>query len=156
MGIVSKNVNLILNIGPRADGTITEDETNVLLGKGKWLAINGEAIYGTRPWKIYGEGPTESASGEFKTQKPFTSKDIRFTTKGDTLYAITLLLPEASEAIAINALSSVSHNGAVTNIELIGSTQKVNWLQKKDALLIKPITNYPSEFAAAFRITLKK
>ena len=70
--IVSKNGNLLLNIGPRSDGTITDEETNVLLGTGKWLTVNGEAIYATRPWKVYGEGPTESANGEFKTQKPFT------------------------------------------------------------------------------------
>ena len=93
--IVSKNGNLLLNIGPKPDGTITDEETNVLLGTGKWLTINGEAIYGTRPWKIFGEGPTESASGSFADQKiPFTAKDIRFTTKGKTLYAITLGIPK--------------------------------------------------------------
>ena len=61
--IVSKNGNLLLNVGPRSDGTITEEETQTLLGTGEWLHVNGEAIYGTRPWKIFGEGPTESASG---------------------------------------------------------------------------------------------
>jgi len=154
--IVSKNGNLLLNIGPRSDGTITDEETNVLLGTGKWLAVNGEAIYATRPWKIYGEGPTESASGEFKTQTPFTSKDIRFTTKGDTLYAITLALPPAGEIVTIKSLSSIAGNGAVASVELIGGSQKVNWSQKKNALLIKPGGNYPSEYAAAYRITFKK
>jgi alpha-L-fucosidase len=154
--IVSKNGNLLLNIGPRSDGTITEEETNVLLGTGKWLAINGEAIYRTRPWKIYGEGPTESANGEFKTQKPFTEKDIRFTTKGDTLYAITLALPAPKESINISSLSPKNNNGAIANVELIGSNEKLNWSQKKDALIIKAPINYPSENAAAFRITFKK
>jgi len=60
--IVSKNGNLLLNIGPRSDGTITDEETQVLLGAGEWLRVNGEAIYGTRPWKIAGEGPTESVA----------------------------------------------------------------------------------------------
>jgi alpha-L-fucosidase len=154
--IVSKNGNLLLNIGPRSDGTITDEETNVLLSTGKWLAVNGEAIYGTRPWKKYGEGPTESASGEFKTQEPFTSKDIRFTTKGDTLYAITLLLPQRDETITIKSLSSMADNGTIANVELIGSMEKVNWSKKKDALIIKSVANYPSGYAAAFRITFKK
>ncbi|MEO6455336.1 MAG: alpha-L-fucosidase [Ginsengibacter sp.] len=154
--IVSKNGNLLINIGPRPDGTITDEETKVLLGTGKWLDVNGEAIYGTRPWRIYGEGPTESASGEFKTQKPFTSNDIRFTTKSDTLYAITLELPAPKESITITSLSSKSNNGIIANVELIGSTEKLNWSQTKNALAIKPPVNYPSENAAAFRITLKK
>ncbi|MEP6594547.1 MAG: alpha-L-fucosidase [Ginsengibacter sp.] len=154
--IVSKNGNLLLNIGPRSDGTITDEETNVLLGTGKWLTVNGEAIYGTRPWKTYGEGPTESASGEFKTQIPFSSKDIRFTTRGDTLYAITLALPPAGETVSIKSLSSIAGNGIVVSVELIGSMQKVNWSQKKDALLIKHGGSYSSDYAAAFRISFKK
>jgi alpha-L-fucosidase len=154
--IVSKNGNLLLNIGPRSDGTITDEETNVLLGTGKWLAVNGEAIYGTRPWKIYGEGPTESASGEFKTQKPFTAEDIRFTTKSDTLYAITLSLPAPKESVIIRSVSLKSNNGTIANVELTGSDEKLNWSQKKDALIIKPPAGYPSENAVAFRITFKK
>jgi alpha-L-fucosidase len=151
--IVSKNGNLLLNIGPRADGTITNEETEVLLGTGRWLDINGEAIYGTRVWKIFGEGPTESASGQFVDQKkPFTSKDIRFTTKGDTLYAITLGLPAANESITITSLSKKSGNGNIKNIELVGSDQKINWVQQNDKLVIKPVTAYPSLNAAAFRI----
>ncbi|MEP6950000.1 MAG: alpha-L-fucosidase [Ginsengibacter sp.] len=154
--IVSKNGNLLLNIGPHSDGTITDEETNVLLGTGKWLAVNGEAIYATRPWKIFGEGPTESANGEFKTQAPFTEKDIRFTTKGDTLYAITLALPAPKESINISSLSLKNDNGTIANVELIGGNEKLNWAQKKDALIIKAPAWYPSENAAAFRITFKK
>ncbi len=154
--IVSKNGNLLLNIGPRSDGTITEEETNVLLGTGRWLAVNGEAIYGTRPWKIFGEGPTESASGEFKMQKPYTSKDIRFATKNDTLYAITLGPPAPKETININSLALKNNNGIIANVQLIGSNEKLIWSQKKDALIIKTPVEYPSENAAAFRITFKK
>ncbi len=154
--IVSKNGNLLLNIGPRSDGTITEEETNVLLGTGKWLSVNGEAIYGTRPWKLYGEGTTESASGEFKMQKPYTSKDIRFTTKGDTLYAITLALPAAKESIQISSLSTKSNNGIIAGVELIGSNKKLSWSQKKDALIIKAPDDFHTGDAAAFRIIFKK
>src|ERR1700712_2274737 len=116
--IVSKNGNLLLNIGPRADGTITDEETATLLGTGKWLEVNGEAIYENRPWKVFGEGPTESASGEFNAQKPFTAKDIRFTAKGDTLYAITLELPRPKESVTISSLSLNANNGIIANVEL--------------------------------------
>ncbi len=151
--IVSKNGNLLLNIGPRSDGTITDEETNVLLGTGRWLSVNGEAIYGTRPWTTFGEGPTESASGEFKTQKPYTSKDIRFTTRGDTLYAITLALPAPNEEININLLGSAKNNGNVVKIELIGSDKILSWSQEKEALKINTPDHFPSENAASFRIT---
>lgn len=149
--IVSKNGNLLLNIGPRPDGTITDEETNVLLGTGKWLTVNGEAIYGTRPWKIFGEGPTESASGSFTDQKiPFTANDIRFTTKGKTLYAITLGIPK--EATHIKALSATPCNGKIASIKLVGSNATLTWKQNNEALVIEPVKNYPSENAAVYKI----
>ncbi len=82
--VVSKNGNLLLNIGPRSDGTIPDEVQQVLLAVGGWLKVNGEAIYGTRPWVSYGEGPTKVAAGSFqdtKTQE-YTAEDFRFTTKG--------------------------------------------------------------------------
>lgn len=153
--IVSKNGNLLLNIGPRADGTITDEETQTLLGTGKWLDINGEAIYSTRPWKIYGEGPTESASGSFSDQKkPYTSKDIRFTAKGETLYAIAMGQP--IENTMINALGIKAANGTIAGIDLIGSTDKISWKQEAEALVIKPSKTYPSENAIVYKITFRK
>jgi alpha-L-fucosidase len=153
--IVSKNGNLLLNIGPRSDGTITDEETQTLLGTGKWLEVNGEAIYGTRPWKLFGEGPTESASGSFADQKkPFTAQDIRFTTKGDILYAIAMGLPATNTTI--KALGIKAGNGAISSIELVGSTEKVSWSQQADALVIKPSKNYPSQHAVTYKIDCKK
>ncbi|WP_295715130.1 alpha-L-fucosidase [Mucilaginibacter sp.] len=154
--IVSKNGNLLLNIGPRPDGSITDEETQVLLGTGKWLKVNGEAIYGTRPWKVYGEGPTRSASGQFVDQKiPFSSKDIRFTVKGDKLYAITLGLPAPGETVSITSLGSDTGNGTVAGVELLGSNVKVKWKQNKNALIINNSAVYPTQNAAAFKITFK-
>ena len=94
--IVSKNGALLLNIGPRPDGTIPEPEQEILRGIGRWLKTNGEAIYGTRPWAVYGEGPTEVVGGSFNDTKrqAFTGQDIRFTTKPGALYAIALAPPE--------------------------------------------------------------
>jgi alpha-L-fucosidase len=150
--IVSKNGNLLLNIGPRSDGTITEEETAVLLGTGKWLNINGEAIYGTRPWKIFGEGPTESASGSFADQKkPFTAKDIRFTSKGVILYAVVMGQPATNTAVS--ALGQKAGNGTVASIELLGSTEKISWTQGVEALVIKPSKNYPAAHAVVYKIS---
>ncbi|WP_301922458.1 alpha-L-fucosidase [Ferruginibacter sp.] len=153
--IVSKNGNLLLNIGPRPDGTITDEETQTLLGTGKWLEVNGEAIYGTRPWKVFGEGPTESASGSFADQKkPFTAKDIRFTSKGDILYAIALGVPAMNTSIKL--LGIKTGNGKIASVDLVGSSEKLSWSQQADALMIKPIKNYPSENAVVYKINFKK
>lgn len=153
--IVSKNGNLLLNIGPRPDGTITDEETQTLLGTGKWLDVNGDAIYGTRPWKIFGEGPTESASGSFADQKkPFTAQDIRFTIKGDVLYAIAMGQPAASTTI--KNLGSKAANGIIESVELIGSNEKISWVQQAEVLMIKPSKTYPLENAVVYKISFKK
>jgi alpha-L-fucosidase len=127
--IVSKNGNLLLNIGPRADGTIPEEQQDLLLNIGKWLKVNGEAIYGTRPWRIFGEGPAKSIGGDHidKKVKPYTAEDIRFTTKGKTLYAIPLILPK--ELITIKYLSGKNRDGKIASVELVGSQEKIGWSQ---------------------------
>lgn len=153
--IVSKNGCLLLNIGPRADGTITDEETNVLLSVGRWLDVNGEAIYGTRVWKISGEGPTESASGSFADQKaPFNAKDIRFTSKNDVLYATTLGQPATNTSI--RALGTRSGNGTVATVSLVGSDETVSWQQQADALVVKPSKRYPTEHAVVYKIMFKR
>ena len=150
--IVSKNGNLLLNIGPRPDGTITDEETAVLLGTGKWLDVNGEAIYGTRPWKVYGEGPTQSASGAFADQTvPFNARDIRFTTKGNILYAITLGQPK--EKTSIKSLSTKA--GKITSISLVGSDTKLKWSQSDKELTIQPAASYPSDYAVTYKIIIQ-
>lgn len=156
--IVSKNGNLLLNIGPKPDGTITPEQQEVLLTMGKWLDINGEGIYESRPWKVTGEGPNEIPTGEpgfnESKQKPFTASDIRFTVKKDKLYAFVLDVP--TQAITVESLGMNKQNGVVENIELLGSSEKINWTQKKDVLVIQNSKSYPTSYAVAYKITLKK
>lgn len=154
--IVSKNGCLLLNIGPRPDGTIPEEAQDRLLAIGKWLDVNGEAIYETRPWKIFGEGPTKVAGGAFSDDKdkPFTADDIRFTSKGDILYAISLDVPQKD--LLIKNLSLTAGNGKVQSIELAGSKEKVIWSQTKNGLLIKPGKGYPSIYAVVYKVSFVK
>jgi alpha-L-fucosidase len=156
--IVSKNGNLLLNIGPRSDGTIPEEQQQLLLAIGHWLAINGEAIYGTRPWKFFGEGPTENIGGSFidGKVKNFTSKDIRFTTKGDTLYAIALAIPTSYQPLSIRSLSLNAANGRIRSVSVLGSNEKITWSQEDEVLTIWPPRHFPSEYAAAYKITFGK
>lgn len=149
--IVSKNGCLLLNIGPKSDGTITDEETQTLLGTGAWLHVNSEAIYNTRPWKIYGEGPTESAKGSFADQKvPFTAEDIRFTRSGNILYLITLGIP--SKTIYCKSIAELLKSDQITKIELVGSSEPVQWSFENGKLKIIHSTKYPSMHAASYRI----
>src|SRR6201993_1361869 len=133
--IVSKNGNLLMNIGPRSDGTIPDEVQHVLLDVGAWLNVNGEAIYGTRPWRIYGEGPTKVAAGSFHDTDTtrYTSQDFRFTTKSNALYAIGLGWPTNDEAI-IHPLASTVGTEHVQSVSLVGSDAKLQFDQRPDGL----------------------
>ena len=114
--IVSKNGNLLLSIPVRGDGSIDDQEEAILDGIERWLGTNGEAIYGSRPWRVFGEGPTQPPSGEMNEANaaPFTAADLRFTRKGDTLYAILLDWPREETRIAALA------DRAVERVSLLG------------------------------------
>ncbi|HQU72181.1 MAG: alpha-L-fucosidase [Calditrichaeota bacterium] len=122
--IVSKNGNLLLSIPMRGNGTIDEKEVAILEGIGEWLAVNGACIYETRPWRVYGEGPRVENAAAQKGQgfdegqgEVYTSRDIRFTRKGDVLYAIVMAWPEDGEVI-IRSLSAKNDN--VRGVEWLG------------------------------------
>lgn len=154
--IVSKNGNLLLNIGPKPDGTIPDEAKQRLLEIGSWLDVNGEAIYGTRPWTIYGEGPTLVAGGAFTDDKdkPFTADDVRFTSKGDTLYVISLDVPKKS--LTIKSLSSINEKRKIQSVELLGSDKKQVWDQNKNGLVLTPAQSYPTKYAVTYKVIFKK
>jgi alpha-L-fucosidase len=155
--IISKNGCLLLNIGPRADGTIPQDQRDTLMKMGNWLKINGEAVYGTRYWKTFGEGPTvvpEGYMGDYKKNEVFTAADIRFTRKGDVLYAIGLDWPSSSKIFIIKSLAKGNTLAASTvkDVAFVGSVQPVKWQQKVDGLYIT-VTEKPTDYAHVFKIT---
>jgi len=159
--IVSKNGNLLLNIGPKPDGTIPDEIQTTLREMGVWLKANGEAIYATTPWKVYGEGPTKVTEGAFHDQdtKPYTTGDFRFTQKGGTIYAIGMGCPAsgAESTAAIHSLGSANQGSglSIASIELIGSTEKPTWHQDADALNVKLPASSTCKYAYVLKISTK-
>ena len=155
--IVSKNGALLLNIGPRPDGTIPEPEQEILRDIGRWLAVNGEAIYGTRPWHTYGEGPTEILEGGFTDTKrqAFTSQDIRFTTKDKRLYATCLDWPEGEATITALGSGSAIQADTIAEISMLGAAGTLDWSQDEGGLKIKTPPTKPCDYAFTFKIALK-
>jgi alpha-L-fucosidase len=154
--IVSKNGNLLLNIGPRSDGTIPEEVQQILLKVGEWLKLNGEAIYGTRPWTVYGEGPTKIAEGPMHDTdtRSYTAEDFRFTTKGGMLYAIEMAWPSNQEAV-IHSLESTAGAGKIDSVKLLGSDAELQFQQRSDGLHIRLPGQAPGNYAYVFRVLLE-
>jgi alpha-L-fucosidase len=148
-----------LNIGPKPDGTIAEHEAEMLRSIGRWLAVNGEAIYGTLPWKVFGEGPTHVVAGSFADVKraAFTGADFRFTTKGDTLYAIALAWPTDGKLVVKSLASdSAEANAGVTDVRLLGYDGELKWKQTADGLVVELPDKAPCDYAVALRILAHK
>jgi alpha-L-fucosidase len=138
--IVSKNGNLLLSIPLRGDGTIDSDERKVLDGLGEWMSRNGEAIHGTRPWRSFGEGPTQIGGGMFSENqvKDFTDQDIRFTTKAGALYAIGLAWPKNGVMrIASLAQDSALAPGVIERVEALGSTDSLTFKRTPQGLEVR-------------------
>ena len=154
---VSKNGNLLLNIGPKPDGTIPDEQKELLLGIGKWLDINGEAIYGTRPWVIYGEGPTRIKGEAFGEREEvlYTGRDIRFTVKGENLYVICLDWPGDVLTVESLGVESGLLSQSISTVEMLGIEGALTWTRNDDGLKIQIPDEKPCEHAFAFRIELE-
>jgi alpha-L-fucosidase len=154
--IVSKNGNLLLNFPLPNSGQLDFEEMEVLNGITEWMQINSEGIYATRPWKIYGEGPSTQvkiATGNFNEDKQndLTAEDVRFTTKGSTLYAFVMGWPEKEAAVKALGLASPQQPGKILNVQLLGHKGDVNWKQDDAALKVQ----MPVEKLSEIGITLK-
>lgn len=118
--VVSKNGNLLLSVPQPGDGSIDTEEEKILDGMAAWVAVNGEAIFGSRPWRVYGEGPTKLSVGmqNEASASPFTARDIRFTTNKGALYALFLAPPRGAATIA--SLATGKARGEVERVTLLG------------------------------------
>ncbi len=151
--IVSKNGNLLLNVVLYPDGSLPPESEQLLQELKPWMKVNAEAIHGTRPWKIFGEGPTEAAAGAFKESATYTASDIRFTTRDDKLYAITLGEPAGNVSIASLARANAYEHRRVHRVELLGVARPLKFHQDDQALIIDVPSMLPSRYGSAFRIS---
>ncbi|MHC4800393.1 MAG: alpha-L-fucosidase [Planctomycetota bacterium] len=156
--IVSKNGVLLLNVGPKADGTIPKEAKDIFLGIGKWLEVNGEAVYGTRPWHTYGEGPTKGQTGHMAERKAkfsaFTAQDIRFTTKDNVLYAICLAWPDNEVTIRSLSTRTFLSPGGIADIHLLGARGQLKWSRDDTGLKVELPVEKPCEYACVLKISL--
>ena len=160
--IVSKNGNLLINIVQTPEGDLEPDMLKTLDDIAAWIAVNGEGIYATRPWVVYGEGPSTKTQqrGQFGglrdvPEKGYTPEDFRFTKSkdGKTLYAFCLGTPAGEVRITSLGRNSKLAEKAVTSVQLLGSKTKLDWKLEDDAIVIKRPANLPASAATGFRIT---
>ena len=157
--IVSKNGCLLLNVGPKADGTISREDRNVLLEIGRWLKVNGEAVYGSRVWRKYGEGPTKVEEGQFtdRIRKHFTPRDFRFTTANGYLYAAVLACSESGEYV-IESLAEQDasklpkFHGIIRSVQVLGSPEPPEWSRDEAGLHIR--TKVSGGYPLVFKISV--
>lgn len=147
INVVSRNGNLLLNVGPKGDGSIPKRDQEILQEIGAWMQVNGQAIYGSRPWKIDREGNTQEPEGPFTDQKeiPYTREDIRFTARGDSIYAFLLAFPEDGQvtirSLAVPGSQDLMEKGAkgmffgkIWSVEILGSKEALEWKQDREGL----------------------
>lgn len=148
--IVSKNGNMLLNVIQRPDGSLDPEVEQLLSEMADWMKVNGEAIFETRPWEVFGEGEAKVEAGHFKEDFNFTAKDIRFTRSkdGKAVYAIALGLPDGEVRIQ----SLAKGKAPVSEVRLLGSDEKLPWKQDADALVIQKPNSWPCKHAVAFKI----
>ena len=157
--IVSKNGNLMLNIPVRGNGTIDDDEVKVLQTLAEWIGPNGEAIYGTRPFAVYGEGSTTTTTapashfGGIADVRDYTAQDIRYTSRGDTLYAFVMDWPDDGRVVLKTlATGSSAFPKKIGKVELLGSGGRATFSRDPHGLTVKLPVQKPNNFAYALKI----
>lgn len=154
--IVSKNGCLLLNIGPKPDGTIPNVEQEMLLDIGKWLKVNGKAIYSTRPWLVFGEGPTQVQEGAFaeKKRKDFTAEDIRFTRSkdGKTVYAIVMDWPGGGADVTIKSLAKGHGPDHIKSVGLLGGPARLAFTRTDAGLRVTLPAKAPCRYAVTLEV----
>jgi len=149
--IVSKNGNLLLNVGLTPEGLLLDNERKTLQEIGDWLATHGEGIYGTRPWRVFGEVDTEIISGDFKQNNlPMSARDIRYTHKDQILYAFFMDRPRDGK-LHLNTLRE-SDLGSIQSIELLSENKTVEWYSTDTGISIKLPDGYRYQHAYALKI----
>lgn len=159
--IVSKNGVLLLNISPKADGTIPDDQKEVLLKMGEWLEKYGEAIYGSRPWYTFGEGPTKEPEGHFSNHREFlkikySAKDVRYTTQNETIYATILGWPGNNSEVLLESFSKENwiESREIKNVSLLGCEEEIDFDLTNQGLKITTPGKAVDEMAVVFKIEL--
>ncbi|MCA9261328.1 MAG: alpha-L-fucosidase [Planctomycetales bacterium] len=155
--IVSKNGQLLLNISPTSDGRIPDEQRQVLLGIGEWLAVNGEAIYDTRPFDVYGHGSTSTKKGHFggiATDQGYTASDIRYTRKGPVVYALQLGWPGGGETTLLQGFSERDGRTPpkVAQVSMLGSDAVIAWKQTPEGVAVTSPEQPPNPMAVVYRI----
>jgi alpha-L-fucosidase len=157
--IVSKNGNLLINIVQTPEGDLEPDILKSLDEIGKWIAANGDGIYSTRPWKVFGEAPAQTdvvKAGNFNEDKiKYNSQDIRFTAKGNNLYAFCLNIPEGDIYIRSLSKDSKLNNRKIASVTMMGNDEKIIWQQDADKLVIKKPARLPGWKVLGFNIMLQ-
>ena len=150
--VVSKNGNLLLNVSPRADGSIPEAQEKTLRETGAWLSKYGKAVYGTKPWSVHGEGPSGASGYCSESNNGYSVEDFRFTRSGSTLYVFSLV-PQPGSSLCIKSLGGLP----VQNVSLVCGDKPVVWRVSDKGLLVD-ISSLSSEVKAepmAFAVELK-
>ncbi len=151
VNLVSKGGNLLLDIGPTADGRIPDVMQDRLVEMGKWLKVNGEAIYESHPWKVSAEGPTQPVKDHAAERaQVFQPSDVRFTSRDGAVYAICLALPTGD--LTIKSLGKTIAGAQIRSVELLGSGEKIEWTQQADGLSVRRPASNPCQHAVTFKV----
>lgn len=162
MDVVSKNGNLLINVVQTPEGDLEQDVLDIMDGISKWIAANGEGVYATRPWKVYGEGPSTLKEnqkigrfGGLSDTHGYQSTDIRYTTKGNDLFAFVMVTP--GEDIKLTSLGKNAKlvDQEIITVSMLGSQEKLNWKQEAYALIISKPINLPAWKVHGFKIEFK-